>query len=168
MAFRDACIVAFAFAVLAVVVNAWLHPEGIPFVAEREYDIMVPCPEPGGEVSPMAAGDARLRDPRTFIVDARDASDYGTWHFREALNLTYDYLDPTPDASIEALARAIARSLSQQVLVYGDGDDPDTGEQLGKEISGKGIKNVFFLKGGAPLLRQDVAKAAGEKMEDQP
>ena len=44
------------------------------------------------------------------------------------------------EAAIESLAKAIARSRAQKVIVYGDGDDPDTGEQLGKEISGKGIK----------------------------
>jgi hypothetical protein len=66
----------------------------------------------------------------------------------------FDYLDPTPEKTIQDLARRIASSGAKRVVVYGDGDEPDTGEQLGKEISGKGIKNVFFVKGGAPALRK--------------
>jgi hypothetical protein len=39
------------------------------------------------------------------------------------------------------------------VVVYGDGGAPDTGELLAREISGHGIKHVFFVEGGAPELR---------------
>jgi hypothetical protein len=38
------------------------------------------------------------------------------------------------------------------VIVYGDGGRPDSGEYLGKEISGRGIKNVYFIRGGAPAV----------------
>ncbi|MFH1131634.1 MAG: hypothetical protein V1754_09875, partial [Pseudomonadota bacterium] len=68
-------------------------------------------------------------------------------------NITFDYLDPIPKEVLQDLARRIASSKAQRVVVYGDGQNPDSGEQLGKELSIHGIKNIFFIKGGAPMLR---------------
>ena len=149
---RDAVLVTVGCALVAVAVNAWIHPEPIPFIATREYEILVPCPEPGGEVSRMPADDPRLHAAATFIVDARPPAEYARWHLSGALNLPYSYLDPTPPDTLQTLARAIARSQARQVAVYGDGDDPDTGKLLGREISGHGIRHVFFVRGGAPAL----------------
>jgi hypothetical protein len=50
------------------------------------------------------------------------------------------------------LARSIAASGASRVVVYGDGGRPDSGEHLGREISGRGIKNVFFVRGGAAAV----------------
>ena len=150
---RDAVLVTVGCAVVAVAVNAWIHPEPIPFIATREYEIHVPCPEPGGDVSSMEADDPRLHAAATFMVDARSPDEYARWHLPGALNLPYSYLDSTPPDILRTLARAIARSQARQVAVYGDGDDPDTGELLGREISGHGIRRVFFVHGGAPALR---------------
>ncbi len=152
-ALRDALVLAAVAFGVGVAVNALIHPEAIPFVAEEDYEILVPCPEPGGEVTALSVDDAQIGQARTFRVDARGAQAFDGWHLDGAMNVPYDYLDPTPAEVIAELARRIARSRAQRVVVYGDGDDPDTGEQLGKEISGKGIKNVFFVRGGAPALR---------------
>jgi rhodanese-related sulfurtransferase len=152
-ALRDAMIITAACAALAIGVNAAVHPKPIPLIAKRAYDILVPCPEPGGKVDPLAAKDPRVRAADSFRVDARDKDDFASWHLPGAMNVTYDYLDPTPKAQIQKLAKAAARSKAKRVVVYGDGDNPDSGEQLGKELSGSGIKNVFYVRGGAPALR---------------
>ena len=149
---RDALLTVAGAAIIAVTVNL-VRSDSLPFVAKEAYDILVPCPEPGGDAVAMTPEDEALRRKSTFVVDARDKSDFAVWHYPNALNLTYDYLDPTPNADIEALAKAIAKSRASLVAVYGDGDEPDTGEQLAKEISFKGIKNVHFIKGGAPSLK---------------
>jgi hypothetical protein len=47
---------------------------------------------------------------------------------------------------------AIAASGASQVVVFGDGKDPDSGEQLARELAGRGIRNVRFVQGGAPAL----------------
>ena len=75
------------------------------------------------------------------------------WKFRDAMNIPYDYLEPIPDEDLKELTRRISRSRARRVVVYGDGKNPDCGEQAGKEISGKGIKNVYFVVGGAPALK---------------
>ena len=139
-------------------IYAPLTDNGIPMIAEQAYEVLVPCPEPGGVVTPVDATDAFKGSERTFWMDARPEEDYERWHHPQAANVTYDYLDPTPTPIIEELVRKIARSKAQRVFVYGDGDDPDTGEQLAREISGKGIRNVFFIQGGAPALREHTEK----------
>ncbi len=64
------------------------------------------------------------------------------------MNVPYDWLDPVPEETLAELARAIAASGVTRVVVYGDGGRPDSGEHLGKEISGRGIKNVYFIRRG--------------------
>jgi hypothetical protein len=161
VAFRDAVIATAAFSVVGLVVNL-VHPERIPYIAEKEYEILVPCPEPGGEVSVIQPGDPVLREQSTFVVDARPRDVFEKWRFRDAANVTYDYLDPTPPETLRDLAKSIARSGAKRVAVYGDGDRPDTGEQLAKEISGNGIKNVSFIEGGAPALKSPTSAGGGK------
>ncbi len=152
VAFRDAVIITLIAGGIGMLVNL-VHPEKIPFVAEREYEILVPCSEPGGEVSSLEASHPDLQAGQVFIVDARSEEEHQIWNFRQAMNVPFDYLESIPEDVIKELATRIARSKVHRVVVYGDGQQPDSGEQLGKEISGRGIKNVFFVKGGAPALR---------------
>ncbi len=154
---RDALIITAVTSVAALAINL-VHPESIPYVAEKEYEILVPCPETGGETAPLANDDPSLGSATTFIVDGRSAEDFAAYRFGSAVNVTYDYLEATPPEILRNLAKRIARSKAQLVAVYGDGDNPDTGEELAKEISGYGIKNVFFIQGGAPALQ---ARGAG-------
>ncbi len=137
--------------VVALAVNA-LRPDGLPLVATAPYQTMVPCPEPGGPVEAIPPDDPVLRSNRAFLVDARPAAEFRLGHLEGAVNLPYDWLDPVPDENLRALAEAIARSRATRVAVYGDGGRPDSGEHLGREISGRGIKNVFFITGGAPAV----------------
>jgi len=151
---RDSLIVVSIAAAVGLFVNGVLNPNGIRFIAEHEYETLVPCPEPGGVVTPVEAMESLMASERTCWIDARSEEDFKRYHHPQAVNVTYDYLDPTPNHIIKELARKIARSKAQRVFVYGDGDDPDTGEQLGREISGKGIRNVFFITGGARALHE--------------
>lgn len=160
LALRDALLITLVSAALAAGVNL-LHPRGIPFIAKRAYEILVPCPEPGGAVTALSPADARVKASDSFRIDARAAEAFERWHLPGAMNLTFDYLDPTPKAKIRAVAQAAARSKAKRVVVYGDGDDPDSGEQLGKELSGAGLKNVLFVRGGAKALQPKAVSPKG-------
>jgi hypothetical protein len=59
-------------------------------------------------------------------------------------------LAPTPPETIQE----ITQSGAKRVLVYGDGDAPDSGHQLGRELAAAGIRNITFVEGGAPALRR--------------
>ena len=49
-----------------------------------------------------------------------------------------------------AVRKAIERT---RIAVDGDGKIGSTGYELGRELSGHGIKNVFVVEGGADALR---------------
>jgi hypothetical protein len=147
----EAAAVAALGCVIALAFNA-LRPSGLPLVADTPYRTLVPCPEPGGPVEPVEAGAAEIWSPRSFLVDARPDGEFTGRHLPGAVNVPYDWLDPVPGETLAELARSIAASGATRVVVYGDGGRPDSGEYLGKEISGRGIKNVRFIRGGAPAV----------------
>jgi hypothetical protein len=151
--FRDALVIAMCASAVGIAVNL-VRSDGIPFIAKEQYRTLVPCPEPGGEVTELGSDDPLLTAPETFLVDARPQVQHLLWKLGGAMNVPYDYLDPTPHEVIAGLADRIAHSRAQRVAVYGDGETPDTGEQLAREISAAGIKNVFFVRGGAPALQR--------------
>ncbi len=149
---RDATIVVVLSAVLAIGTNA-IRKDGIALVAKEPYRIFVPCPEPSGEVFPIAPTDVRWGGDRELVIDARPAGEFGQWHAPGARSVPFDFLDPVADQTIEELIA----TRSARVVVYGDGLNPDTGEELASELSGRGMLNVHFVPGGAPAVRGEVA-----------
>ena len=147
----EAVVIGLACTFLGLAVNAG-RPAGLPLVAAQPYQTLVPCPEPGGPVEAVRADDPVVVGRRTFVVDARLPEAFARGHLQGAVNLPYDWLDPVPEGRLHELAEAIAASRATTVVVYGDGGRPDSGEHLGREISGRGIKNVRFVEGGAPAL----------------
>ncbi len=89
---RDAVGVAGLSCVVGLLVNL-VHPDAIPFIADQEYQIFAPCPEPGGEVTPVPANAPVLWAQDTFVVDARSKQEFDAWHFRRPIHVPYDYLD---------------------------------------------------------------------------
>lgn len=154
---RDAAIVLALSAAAAAAVNA-IRPDGLPWVADRAYETLVPCPEPLGEVDPVEPGDPAVADARTLLIDARGDADRRAWSHPRAVAVPFDWLDPVPDDRVQELIRTRAR----RVVVYGDGGDPDSGRELARELAGRGMRNVGFVPGGADALRRSAAPNAGE------
>jgi rhodanese-related sulfurtransferase len=145
---RDALLVTLLAAAVGLTFN-WVNERGIPLLAERPYEIFVPCPEPLGEVKALSANDALLKE-RVVLIDARPRADYERWHARGAIHLEFDFLSPV---SADAVRR-VAASGAMAVVVYGDGGNPDSGQELARELAGRGVRNVHFVEGGAPALRR--------------
>ncbi len=145
---RDAALITAASAVVALVVNT-ARSDGLPLVAEEEYQILVPCPEPLGEVEGLPPAEMTRSDEGTLVLDAREEAAFEAWHLPGARSVPFDFLESTPRAQIER----IAGSGAQRVVVYGDGEDPDSGRELAREIAGQGIRNLWFVEGGAPALK---------------
>ena len=152
---RDSLIATVLFGLIGVAYNA-IRDDGIPLIADEEYAIYVPCPEPLGEVDPMDADDPDVTDDRTILVDARYEEDFDEWHVSGAIHVQYDYLDPIPEDVLNDLTAEFAGSGKARVVVYGDGTGSlgDTGYELGRELSGRGLKNVFVVQGGADALKE--------------
>jgi hypothetical protein len=144
---RDAAIVVVGCTVVALGFNG-VRNDGIPLVQKDEYEILVPCPETNGEAVALSPNAAILQNSQALVIDARGVEAFGQWHMARAINVPFDYLGPTQPDVIHRIAASAAR----EVIVYGDGHDPDSGEQLAREISGKGIRNVRFVSGGAPAI----------------
>jgi Rhodanese-like domain len=148
VALRDVAVVIGVCAVVGSLRNTVLGG-GIPFVQRESHEILVPCPETSGEAPPVAPSAVLEAGAPTLVIDARDAEAFGLWHAPRATHVAFDYLEPTPRDTI----RRIASSGARRVVVYGDGADPDSGEQLARELAGKGIRNVSYVAGGAPAIR---------------
>jgi hypothetical protein len=131
-----------------------LRPIGMPLLAPEPYQILIPCPEPGGPVVALAVSDPAVISSASYLVDSRSEAEYQQWHLAAAVHVPFDWLDPLPEARLGQLARDIAASGATKVVVYGDGGRPDSGEFLGREISGRGIRHVHYVEGGAPALLQ--------------
>jgi len=145
---RDAAIVVVAASALALASNALRSERKIPLVAEKEYEILVPCPEFAGKPAQVILPEQVDPGERgVLLVDAREREAHARWHLPGAISIPYDYLEPKPEE------REVLRRKARKVIVYGDGENPDSGQQLANAISGKGVKHVFYVKGGAPALR---------------
>ncbi|MBQ4359487.1 MAG: rhodanese-like domain-containing protein [Proteobacteria bacterium] len=152
---RDAVIICAAMAVAGIFINA-VRPDGLPFIADKPYDIFVPCPETLGTVEMIAPGDSRLTDGKAFIVDARSQEEFDAWHLDGAICITYDYLEPIEEAELKNVTLNIVNSGKERLIVYGDGDggQGSTGYELGRELAGKGVSHVFIVEGGADALKK--------------
>jgi len=130
------------------VVNA-LRRDGITLYQTQPHEILVPCPETIGNAEALPPDDPRINEDRTLLIDARPETEFHSWHPNHCRSIPYDYLLPT-DA---AVLKSLAASGASRVIVYGDGSNPDPGEHLALELSGRGIKNVGYILGGASALR---------------
>ena len=152
---RDAVLACLIFVVAGFAINA-VRSDGLPLIADKPYDIFVPCPETLGTVELIAPDDARLSDGKSFIVDARSLDEYNAWHLKDAVCITYDYLEPISEEELKNVARNIVGSGKERVIVYGDGDgrEGSTGYELGRELAGHGIQHVFVVDGGADGVKR--------------
>jgi rhodanese-like protein len=156
---RDASVVVIVSLVATIALNAlrW-DDERLDWIAEKEYEILVPCPEPLEEIDATSLAEALglLDNPGTLFIDAREVEAFEVWHAGEAMNVAFDYLAPTP----QCIIRQIIRGGAKRVLVYGDGDDPDSGHELGRELAANGLRNITYVVGGAPALEKALKSGA--------
>jgi rhodanese-related sulfurtransferase len=145
---RDSLAIVVFCSVVALAVNM-ARARPIPLVARQPYRILVPCPVAAGHADEIAPTDSVLRAHETLLIDARSSSEYQTWHIEKALTMPYDFLDRIPDSRV----RTVVESGASRVVVYGDGGDPDSGRELARELASRGIRNVGYVKGGAPALQ---------------
>ena len=159
---RDAALIVAAASTVALTVNA-LRSDGIKLIAEAEYEILVPCPEPMGEAESIPVDDARITSDKSLLIDAREPVDFESWHLPDSINVPFDWLAEQHEIDIQAreVAKRVARSGKQDVVVYGDGGDPDSGHHWAALLSAAGIKRVVYVAGGAPSLRPPDKKPEG-------
>lgn len=146
----EALVVALLASVLGLAFNTF-RSDRLALVADRPYELFVPCPEPLGKVDDLKPADAwqAFERGKILLIDAGSETDFKGWHPEGAWNIPFDYILPVTDGDI----RKIASSGASRVIVYGDGSEPDSGRELARELSGRGINNVSFVVGGAQALK---------------
>jgi len=142
------------FGTIGFIINA-VRSDGLPLIADKPYEIFVPCPITQGTVELISPNDSRLTDGNAYIVDARAQEDYDAWHYKDAICITYDYLDPIEEAELKNITINIAASGKARLVVYGDenGQKGSNGYELGRELAGHGLKNVFIVEGSIEALK---------------
>ena len=149
---RDAGGIVGVGVLMATVTNVLRGSTRLPWVATKPYEIVVPCPEPVGQAQAIAPTSAALRGFASYVIDARSTTEFATWHWPGAVNIPFDWLGPPVKEEVYQLAKKVAASKSKQIVVYGDGEDPDSGREWARLLSGGGIRNVLYVEGGAPAL----------------
>jgi len=150
----DACLIVVFGALCGICSNLFRSAERIEWVQHKPYDIVVPCPEPVGRATAIAPNHAKLLEFTTLVMDARSPEEFAEWHLPGAINVPFDWLGPPVQAEVEQLAKRVAASHSAQLVVYGDGDNPDSGREWARLLAGGGIRNIAYVEGGAPALRK--------------
>jgi 3-mercaptopyruvate sulfurtransferase SseA len=162
---RDATIVVLAAAAIGVVSNMVRHKEKLSWIQATPYDLLVPCAEPVGQAQIIQASSPLVLDRTSLVIDARATSDYAAWHIERAISVPFDWLGPPVQDDVTRVTQMITRSNAKRVIVYGDGDNPDSGREWARLLSGGGIRNVSFIDGGAPAFRQLFKELHGEKQQ---
>jgi len=145
---RDATLATVLAVGIALAYNAVRAEGSIPLVADKPYQILVPCPEHQGKpAKPLAPDQVHAGEAGVALIDAREQEAFHRWHPPGAISIPFDYLEPKPEE------KKVLQTRARRVVVYGDGEDPDSGQQLANAIAGKGVRNVYFVKGGAPALK---------------
>jgi hypothetical protein len=159
---RDAAIVVVAASLVGVVANLLRSDDRLAWIQKTPYDTLVPCSEPVGQATAIGPEDPSLQEASSLVIDARASSEFGAWHLPRAINVPFDWLGPPVREEVERVAHDVAKSRSRRVVVYGDGDDPDSGREWARLLAGGGIKNVSYVNGGGPALRARAGKAGGQ------
>ncbi len=145
----DAAIVVAAATILGIGGNL-LRDEPLALLPHEPPPVLVPCPEGGAA---EALEPAEVRPATDLLVDARPREAHAAWHPEGALSVPYDFLDPVSEEAVREILDAAASGGRARVVVYGDGDRPDTGMALARELAGRGVRHVYAVTGGAPALR---------------
>jgi rhodanese-related sulfurtransferase len=153
---RDSALIVVLGCICGIVANFVHGKDRLPWVQTKAYDIVVPCPEPVGQVTMVLPSSATLHDFTTLLIDARSAEEYAAWHWPGAISVPFDWLGPPVADDVKQLAKRVTASQSKHILVYGDGDNPDSGREWARLLAGGGIRNVSYVEGGAPALMKSL------------
>lgn len=155
----QAVLLAVVGSVVGLVVNA-VRSEGLALVAEKPYELYVPCPMMPSEASPVKASELEGDLSAWQIIDARPDAAKASQHIPGAQVLPYHPLK-SPDANVLAELKALGPN---SLLVVGD-TAIDSGRLLAAELSEAGCLGVRYLEGGFAAWRE-AGRAVEGKAEE--
>jgi len=145
----------------AAIASDLARSDGIPIVAEVEYDIFSKCMDSDVEAQAADAADLGARKA-VLYVDARPAEEFAAERAAGALNAPYSVLDGASPEAIAAIRAEAARRKAVDVVVYGEIADPsaagaavDLAKPLAEQLVESGIPGVKHLAGGIAALKKN-------------
>ena len=103
---RDTLVVLLLSGLVAVAVNLF-RPNPLPWVADQDYETMVPCPEPLGEVDEITVESDIILDDKTLLIDAREKDEFELGSVPKAVSVPFDWLDPVPEERLQNWSRHV-------------------------------------------------------------
>jgi len=160
-------------ALVAVATNA-VRPDGIPLVADVEYEIFAPCKDSEAQSAEISGEALAAGDGSALYVDARPAEAFAVEHVLDAVNVPYSVLFGAAQEDLDRLNGALASREAGSVVVYGVLDDPsdpsarvDLAKQLARQLVEAGVAGVRHIEGGLDELKKSgirtVKATGGEK-----
>jgi len=143
--------------------------DGIPLVAQVEYDIFSQCADSDVETQAASAADLGAKGAAILYVDARPAEAFAAERATGAVNAPYSVLfGATPEAIAAVKAEAAARKATE-IVVYGELAEPgsesgavDVAKPLADQLVESGLKDAKHFAGGlAALKKSGVAVVQG-------
>jgi len=143
--------------------------DGLPLVAEVEYDIFSQCADSDVETQAASAAELGAKGAAILYVDARPSEAFASERATGAVNAPYSVLfGATPEAIAAVKAEAGARKV-EEIIVYGDLVEPgadggvvDVAKPLANQLVESGLPGVKHFAGGlAALKKSGVAVVQG-------
>jgi rhodanese-related sulfurtransferase len=135
-------VVVFVFSsALALLVNG-ARKGGLPLV--RPFPPQYQCPSRMKEGQPMPVKEALKAYGRegAVFVDARAKASYDKGHVKDAINLSYSFLDAVPPEAVDRLSRY------RWIVVYCNTEREERSRLMAGELSEAGLQDVSYLEGG--------------------
>jgi hypothetical protein len=135
--------------------------DGLPLVAEVEYDIFSQCADSDVETQAASAAELGAGGAAILYVDARPAEAFAVERATGAVNAPYSVLfGATPEAIAAVKAEAAARKATE-IVVYGELAEPgaaggavDVAKPLADQLLESGLEGVKHFAGGLPALKK--------------
>jgi rhodanese-related sulfurtransferase len=148
-------------ALIAIGTNA-VRSDGIPLIAEIEYEIFAPCKDSEAEseaanLDDLAAGG----DDAVLYVDARPAEAFTLEHVKGSINIPYSVLFGASADDVAKVKQEVAARDAKTVVVFGKYAEPgstdqavDLAESLAQQLIEAEIPGVKHLEGGLEELKK--------------
>jgi rhodanese-related sulfurtransferase len=148
-------------AIVAIGTNA-IRSDGIPLIAEIEYEIFAPCKD--SEVESQAANVEDLASAggdAVLYVDARPAEAFTAEHVKGSINIPYSVLFGASKEDIARVKEEMATREAKTVIVFGKYAEPksteaavDLAEPLAQQLIEAEVAGVKHLEGGIDELKK--------------
>jgi hypothetical protein len=135
--------------------------DGIPLVADVEYDIFSQCADSDAVAQAATASELGVEGAAILYVDARPAEAFAAERVQSAVNAPYSVLFGASPEAIQAVKAEAALRKVKEIVVYGELAEPGSGggavdvaKPLAEQLVESGLMGVKHFAGGLTTLKK--------------